>query len=122
MSAPTSATARPDLRMTTAIDRPEEIAKRRVRQLIWTYLWLLLIPMGLLMALQFQASPDSFINRTAGLGEAEQLTAGGGKIRPPGPFSFVSGPVYYMSLATAFLIYGALRRGIYKNWLLIAAV
>ena len=47
----------------------------------WTLL--VMIPMGLIMAAQFKASPDSFINRTAGLGEAEQLTAGGGKIRPP---------------------------------------
>jgi O-antigen ligase len=69
---------------------------------------------------QFEASPDSFINRTAGLGEAEQLMAGGGKIRPPGTFSFISGPVFYMSLAAAFLIYGALTRTVYRNWLLIA--
>src|SRR6202022_286282 len=85
--------------------------------------WILfvMIPMGLLMAAQFKASPDSFINRTAGLGEAEQLTAGGGKIRPPGPFSFISGPVFYMSVAAAFLIYGALTRTVYKSWLLIGA-
>ncbi|MEY2555618.1 MAG: hypothetical protein QOF93_762 [Verrucomicrobiota bacterium] len=85
----------------------------------WTLL--MMIPMGLLMAAQFKASPDSFINRTAGLGEAEQLTAGGGKIRPPGSFSFISGPVFYMSVAAAFLIYGALRRTVYNNWLLISS-
>ena len=81
----------------------------------------LMIPMCLLMIAQFKASPDSFINRTAGLSEAEQLTAGGGKIRPPGPFSFISGPVFYMSAAAAFLIYGALRRTVYNNWLLISS-
>src|SRR5947207_13068786 len=81
----------------------------------------LMIPVSLLMLAQFQASPDSFINRTAGLGEAEQLTAGGGKIRPPGPFSFISGPVFYMSVAAAFLIYGALPGTVYKNWLLLGA-
>src|SRR6202030_1568187 len=59
--------------------------------------------------------------RTAGLSEAEQLTAGGGKIRPPGTFSFISGPVFYMSVSAAFLIYGALRRTVYNNWLLIAS-
>src|SRR6266850_1602064 len=85
--------------------------------------WILLglIPMCLIMAAQFKASPDSFINRTAGLGEGEQLTAGGGKIRPPGTFSFISGPVFYMSVSAAFLIYGALTRTVYKNWLLIGA-
>jgi hypothetical protein len=86
----------------------------------WWILFLM-IPMGLLMAAQFKASPDSFINRTAGLSEAEQLTAGGGKIRPPGTFSFISGPVFYMSVSAAFLIYGALRRTVYKNWLLISS-
>src|SRR5205823_3057624 len=91
-----------------------------VKKIGWWILFLM-IPMGLIMAAQFNASPDSFINRTAGLGEAEQLTAGGGKIRPPGTFSFISGPVFYMSAAAAFLIYGALRRTVYKNWLLISS-
>jgi hypothetical protein len=91
-----------------------------VKKFGW-WILLMMIPMGLIMAAQFKASPDSFINRTAGLGEAEQLTAGGGKIRPPGTFSFISGPVFYMSVAAAFVIYGALTRTVYKNWLLIAA-
>jgi hypothetical protein len=91
-----------------------------VKKFGW-WILLLMIPMGLLMAAQFKASPDSFINRTAGLSEAEQLTAGGGKIRPPGTFSFISGPVFYMSVSAAFLIYGALRRTVYNNWLLIAS-
>jgi hypothetical protein len=85
--------------------------------------WILLgmIPMGLIMAAQFQASPDSFINRTVGVGEGEQITAGGGKIRPPGTFSFISGPICYVALSTAFAIYGALSRATYRNWLLIGA-
>jgi hypothetical protein len=91
-----------------------------VKKFGWWFI-VLMIPMGLLMAAQFKASPDSFINRTAGLSEAEQLTAGGGKIRPPGTVSFISGPVYYMSVSAAFLIYGALRRTVYNNWLLIAS-
>jgi hypothetical protein len=82
--------------------------------------WILigLIPMAVLLAIQFNSAPDSFINRTAGLGETQQITAGGGKIRPPGPFSFVSGVIFYAALAAAFLIYGGLTRGIYRNWLL----
>jgi hypothetical protein len=91
-----------------------------VKKFGW-WILVLMIPMGLLMAAQFKASPDSFINRTAGLGDAEQITSGGGKIRPPGTFSFISGPVFYMSLTAAFLIYGALRRTVYKNWLLISS-
>lgn len=78
-----------------------------------------LIPMCVLLAIQFNAAPDSFINRTAGLGETQQITAGGGKIRPPGTFSFVSGVIFYSALAAAFLLYGALTRGVYKNWILL---
>jgi len=85
----------------------------------WTLL--LMIPMAVLMALQFQASPDSFINRTVGAGEGLQLTTAGGKIRPPGTFSFISGPVFYLSVTTAFLIYGALNKGTYKRWLLLVS-
>src|SRR5438067_4706696 len=91
-----------------------------VKKFGW-WIIILMIPMCVLMIAQFKASPDSFINRTAGLSEAEQLTAGGGKIRPAGTFSFISGPVFYMSAAAAFLIYGALTRTVYKNWLLIAS-
>ena len=56
--------------------------------------WILIgsIPMCVLLALQFNAAPDAFINRTAGLGETLQISSGAAdKIRPPGTFSFVSG-------------------------------
>ena len=91
-----------------------------VRKIGW---WILLgmIPMSLLMALQFHSAPDSFINRTVGLGEGEQITAGGGKIRPPGTFSFISGPIYYVTGAAAFVLYGALRSATYRSWLLLGA-
>lgn len=84
--------------------------------------WILigLIPMCVLLAVQFNSAPDSFINRTAGLGENQQITAGGGKIRPPGTFSFVSGVIFYAALSAAYLLYGSLTRGAYKNWLLFA--
>src|SRR5207244_13235648 len=91
-----------------------------VRRIGW---WILLgmIPMSLLMALQFHSAPESFINRTVGLGEGEQITAGGGKIRPPGTFSFISGPIHCLTGAAAFVLYGALRRATYRNWLLLGA-
>ena len=91
-----------------------------VKKIGW-WILLIMIPMSLIMVAQFKALPDEFINRTAGLGEAEQLTAGGGKIRPPGTFSFISGPIFYVSVAAVFLIYGALTRTAYKTWLLIAS-
>jgi hypothetical protein len=91
-----------------------------VKKMGW---WILvcLIPLTLLMAVQFRSSPDSFVNRTAGLGEGEQITAGGGKIRPPATFSFISGVVFYLSSAAAFLVYGLISERTYKTWLLAAA-
>jgi hypothetical protein len=85
--------------------------------------WILIgsIPMAILLAIQFNAAPDSFINRTVGLGETLQIGAGGDKIRPPGTFSFTSGVVFCASLAATYLLYGGLTRGVYRNWLLFSA-
>ncbi|MBA3831732.1 MAG: hypothetical protein H0X34_07540 [Chthoniobacterales bacterium] len=85
----------------------------------WTIVGM--IPMGILMALQFNASPESFINRAAGVGEGMQLSAGGGKIRPPGPFSFISGAVYYLSAVAAFMLHAVLTKLPYRTWLLATA-
>src|SRR5438105_2508513 len=85
----------------------------------WTLM--LMIPMSALMVAQFKASPDSFINKTVGVSEAQQLATAGGKIRPPGTFSFISGPVFYLSAAAAFVIYGALTKTAYKNLLLLSS-
>ena len=94
--------------------RPEDL-----RKLGWWVL-ILLIPMTLLLVAQFRASPDAFVNRTAG-GEGEMMTATLGKVRTAGPFSFVIGVVAYYALATGYLLWGVLRKGLYKNWLLAAA-
>lgn len=91
-----------------------------MKKLGWWFL-VGMIPMALLLAVQFAAAPEAFINRTAGLGESLQITAGGGKIRPPGTFSFVSGVIFYSALATAFLLYGALTRQLYRSWVLYSA-
>ncbi|MDQ3198746.1 MAG: hypothetical protein M3Q46_06095 [Verrucomicrobiota bacterium] len=85
----------------------------------WTIVGMM--PMAVLMALQFAASPEAFINRAAGVGEGTQLAAGGGKIRPPGTFSFVSGSVYYASAAAAFLLHAVLAKLPYRNLLLYAS-
>ena len=91
-----------------------------LRKLGWWFL-VGMIPMAALLAVQFAASPESFINRTAGAGDGLQITAGGGKIRPPGTFSFVSGVIFYSALASAFLLYAALTRQLYRNWVLYSA-
>jgi len=84
----------------------------------WTLL--LLIPMSILLVAQFRSAPDAFLNRTAG-GEGEMMMSSLGKVRTAGPFSFVIGVVAFYSLATGYLVWGVLKKGTYKNWLLAAA-
>jgi len=90
-----------------------------VRKIGWWTL-LLLTPMSILMAAQFRAAPDAFVNRTVG-GEGEMMLSALGKVRTAGTFSFVIGVVAYFSLATGYLVWGVLKKGVYKNWLLAAA-
>ena len=98
---------------------PRVLRVEDVKRFGW-WILLLTVPMALLMVGQFHAAPDAFLNRTAG-GEGEMMLAALGKVRTAGPFSFVVGVVAYFALATAFLIWAALRRGVYKNWLMYAA-
>lgn len=85
----------------------------------WTIVGM--IPTAVLMVIQFNAAPDSFINRAAGTGEGVQISAGGGKIRPPGFFSFVSGTVYYVSATAAFLLHAMLTKLPYRQWMLYSS-
>jgi hypothetical protein len=94
--------------------RPEDL-----RKIGWWTL-VLLVPMSILMIAQFRTAPDAFLNRTAG-GEGEMITTAMGKVRTAGPFSFVVGIMAYFSLATAYLVWGILKEGVFKNWLLMAA-
>jgi hypothetical protein len=94
--------------------RPED-----VKRFGWWTL-VVLVPMVILMVLQFRAAPDAFVNRTAG-GEGEMMMAAMGKVRTAATFSFVTGVVAYFALATGFLVWALLRRTVYNNWLLAAA-
>lgn len=69
------------------------------------------IPMAALMAYQFNSPADSWINRTVGLSGGTQILSAMGKVRPPGTFSFISGPVAFFALVTAFLGHGLLSSG-----------
>jgi hypothetical protein len=84
----------------------------------WTLVFL--IPMSLLMVAQFRATPDAFVNRTAG-GGSEMMMSALGKVRTSATFSFVIGVVAFYALATAYLIWAVLRKDIYKIQLLIPA-
>jgi hypothetical protein len=85
----------------------------------WTIVGM--IPIAVLMAFQFNASPESFINRAAGLGEGQQIQTSGGKIRPPATFSFISGAIFYLSAAAGFLLHAALSKLEYKTWILFSS-
>lgn len=80
----------------------------------------LCIPMAVLMAVQFKASPTALINVGAG-GDATQLSAGSGHIRPAGLFTFITGPSSFFPLAVSFLLGGIFANMKYPRWLLIAS-
>jgi hypothetical protein len=72
------------------------------------------------MVLQFRAGPEAWLNAGAGEG-AMQITSAMGRIRPAATFSYILGPVFFLSLAAAFLFYGQLRQRQYAVWLMAAA-
>ena len=90
-----------------------------VKKIGWWSL-VLVLPMSLLMVAQFYSAADSLLNRTAS-GEGEMLMAALGKVRTAGTFSFVVGVVAYFALATGFLVWGALRRDVYRTWIRFVA-
>jgi hypothetical protein len=61
------------------------------------------VPMALLMAVQFESSPEAWINLGVA-GHKGQIFAASGRIRPAGTFSFVNGPIGFFSIALAGLI------------------
>lgn len=80
------------------------------------------VPILVLMIMQFRADPSDPINAVAGAGTGGQLRGSMGKIRPPGPFSFISGVVSFFALAMAFVVYGwQSRKGAIPRVLLVVA-
>ncbi len=83
--------------------------------------WTLLISIGMaaLMALQFASPPGAWIN--SGSDESfEQIASALGHIRPPGTFSFITGPVFFYAMAAAFLLNTPFARR-YPAWLIATA-
>jgi hypothetical protein len=81
----------------------ETLDRRDVRRMGFAVL-LIAIPMTLLMIAQFRAPADAWVNRGAGGGEGGQIHGAMGRIRPPGFFSFITGPMAFFPLATAFFL------------------
>lgn len=82
----------------------------------WTFI--LSVPMAVLMVLQFLSPPTAWIN--LGLNDNAQIASALGRIRPPGTFSFISGPIFFYSLVAAFLLHTQFDKR-YPTWLVVAA-
>ncbi|WP_068768930.1 hypothetical protein OH491_22625 [Termitidicoccus mucosus] len=62
----------------------------------------LAIPMTVLMILQFRSPEGAWVNLGVGGTEDGQIYGAAGRNRPPGFFSFISGPMAFFPLAAAF--------------------
>lgn len=91
-----------------------------LQDVIKTGKWVLylLLPMAVLMVMQFNASPDDFWNYGPGATPGSQMPGEMGKVRPPGYFSFITGAAQYLALATSFIIYGFFKSGVYSRVIL----
>lgn len=78
------------------------VLNRRDVERIGTFFLLIAIPMTAVMVLQFRAPMDAWINRGVGGDETGQIFGADGRIRPPGLFSFISGPQLFYPLCVAF--------------------
>lgn len=80
-----------------------EVLNRRDVERIGAGLLIAAVPMALIMVKQFRSPMDAFINRGVGSDEVGQIFGADGRIRPPGLFSFISGPQLFFPLCAAFL-------------------
>lgn len=69
------------------------------------------LPIVVLMIVQFNSPADAWVNVGSGGVTSGQLPGAMGRIRPPGPFSFIGGVVNYFTYVMAFVLYGWLHRG-----------
>jgi hypothetical protein len=75
-----------------------------------SFLLLIALPMTVLMVMQFKSPMNAPINRGIGGDEGGQIYGAMGKIRPPGFFSFITGPQVYFPFVAAFFLYQASAR------------
>lgn len=77
---------------------------RRDVERLGCFLLLVAIPMTLVMVWQFKSPINAPINRGIGSEEGGQIYGALGRIRPPGFFSFITGPQVYYPLVAAFFL------------------
>jgi len=81
-----------------------EVLTRKDAERLGCFLLLVALPMTAVMVLQFKSPPGAFINRGIGSDEMGQIYGALGRIRPPGFFSFITGPQVFYPLVTAFFL------------------
>lgn len=77
---------------------------RRDVERMGTFLLLVAIPMTAVMVQQFRSPISAAINRGIGGDEGGQIYGALGRIRPPGFFSFITGPQVFYPLVAAFFL------------------
>jgi hypothetical protein len=90
-----------------------------LRRMLIVFMWLAL-PMGVLMAVQFESAPHAWVNLGVA-GHKGQIFAAAGRIRPAGTFAFVNGPIGFFGIALAALIATHVDVRRVPWWLRIAA-
>lgn len=94
--------------------------ERRDVERMGSFTLLMAIPMTLVMVEQFRSPMNAPINRGVGTDELGQIFGADNRIRPPGLFSFITGPQLFLPFAAAFFLHQAAgsRR---LPWLLLLA-
>jgi hypothetical protein len=96
----------------------------RQRDVVRMGCWLLLLslPMAALVIYQFISPPGAWINAAAGGELGAQMVTVGGRVRPAGIFSFVTGMVSFLGVVAAVLLSGFLDQKQLPRWLCIAGI
>lgn len=81
------------------------VLDRRDVERIGAFLLVMAIPMTLIMVQQFRAPMDALINRGVGQEDIGQIFGADGRIRPPGLFTFITGPQLFFPLCAAFFFH-----------------
>lgn len=84
-----------------------EALDRKDVEHLGTGILLIVLPMVAVMMLQFRSPMDAWINRGVGGDDVGQIYGAAGRIRPPGFFSFITGPMVFFPLAASFFLYQA---------------
>ncbi|MGE9296172.1 MAG: hypothetical protein ACQKBV_07810 [Puniceicoccales bacterium] len=79
----------------------------------------LVLPMTLLIGLQFYAPQSAWVNRSVGGVEGAGFDGALGRFRPPGTFSFITGVAQFYTLAFAFFLAQYVNRKTLPQWLLL---